>query len=83
MRTYNKAIYDNLNQPVHGLFGQKMLLVKNSKATKLYSGMAWFMHNGNVNALLLKFINRHFRASFKKQDFPSTPGMLRYILDHA
>jgi hypothetical protein len=44
--------------------------------------MGWFVHNGEMYnpGLLVRFINRRYKTSFKKDHFLSTADIYTYIV---
>jgi hypothetical protein len=71
------AIYDNALKS--GII--KMILVNPNKRIWLYNGFTWFFNGGNMNHLLIRFINKRYKTSFKEKDFRATQDMIQYILD--
>jgi hypothetical protein len=71
------AIYDNVLKS--GII--KMILVIPNKRIWLYSGLTWFFHNGKMDYLLIRFINKRYKTSFKEEDFRATKDMIQFILD--
>jgi hypothetical protein len=52
-----------------------------TKRMKLYSKWTWFICNSNMDKMLVRFINRHYKVQFSEDDFKSTSDMFDYILD--
>jgi hypothetical protein len=71
------AIYDNVL--TSGIF--KMVLVTPNKRIWLYSGLTWFFHNGKMDYLLIRFINKRYKTFFKEENFRATKDMIQFILD--
>lgn len=71
------AIYDNeLNAN-----GTLMILVKAGRIVKLYHKMAWVLHDGNVDPLLVKFIDKRYKLSLRETDFRTRQALIDFILD--
>jgi hypothetical protein len=43
--------------------------------------MTWFLHGGNMDNLLLRFIRKSYKSSFKEEDFRATIEIINYILN--
>jgi hypothetical protein len=59
-----------------------IILVTPYTRIKLYTGMGWFLHNGEMYnpGLLVRFINKRYKTSFTNDHFLSSGDFYAYIL---